>query len=160
MRMYATIKFDREITEEHYIVPGSFTVMAGGKEYSFDFHDTDCAIDPKHPDTLYYRGKDEDLEAFPETSELQERLSEIDNVVDFYIFTGEDDEPKIYPVKLLDCVIEAGGKGKAPKFKNQRRLQFDCQDGDCWNIRFEFPQKLLHQVSSMWKEEAKRQQAQ
>lgn len=105
MRMYAKIKFDREITKEHYIIPGGYAVKAKGKEYSFDFLDYEGYIDENDKSILHCYLKNID-DSYSDTEELKKHLHDIAEISEFFVYTGEDNEPEIRPIQLLELVID------------------------------------------------------
>lgn len=111
MRMNAIVKFDRPIDpERHYISPGSYAFKANGKSYQFDFMDSTCHVNTINPSILEINVKNADYESFPDTKEFLKNLDKITEIEEFFIFTGEDDEPEIHPVKLISCSIEDDDK--------------------------------------------------
>lgn len=108
MRMLMTIEFDRPVTgEEYYIMPGGYEVIAAGKNYQFDFLETCGCIDHMNPKRVCFQAEGADLASFPEMEELKKHLHEITEIVEFYVYTGEYDEPEIIPVTAMNIEIDA-----------------------------------------------------
>lgn len=158
MRAYLRIQFDRPITDEHYIMPGGYEVVAGGRNYQFDFCSTDWGVDPKAPDTATFYLREEDTESFPEIWELKQHLSEITCIEECYVYTGEIKDPEILPVKLLDFVIEIAGSGKPPVCKDTEAIHHErFGTRKDWIMQYRFTKKLLDQVNEQWKKEREKQ---
>lgn len=102
-RMYATVMFDREITDEHYISPGGYAVRdKDGNELCFDFeyyewdYSKGCRV-------IWISHKWLDLSEYPDAKDLEKYLNNLDKITEFYIYTGEKNEdPEINPVKILN----------------------------------------------------------
>ena len=100
MRMYAKILFDREIKKEHYISPGGYEVITKDETtMQFDFCQFKGWISSDNSRILNCVFSDLDIDSFPESVNLNPK--EIMRISEFFVFTGEDDEPEIHPVKLL-----------------------------------------------------------
>lgn len=94
MRAYVTLQFDRPVIKNyHYISPGSYEVIAAGKNYQFDFNECESYgyswIDGKDSTLVHFELRDEDYDTFPEIKELREHLHEITEIVECYVYTGE-----------------------------------------------------------------------
>lgn len=102
MRMYASIRFDREpIVGHHYISPGGFKMTACGKEYEFDFTGFSAGVDKEDPTVLKCVMSDLDVCGFPDAEKFKNVCNQIEKVNEFFVFTGEYDDPVIKPVELL-----------------------------------------------------------
>lgn len=101
-RMYATIEFDRQVRRDyHYINPGDFTMRFGRKVYNFGFCLTETTYDSKKPNILHFEFKDPDFSAFPKLSSLKpDELGKLKEIEEFFVYTGEGDDPEIFPVRL------------------------------------------------------------
>lgn len=100
MRMYAEILFDREIKKEHYISPGGYEVIAKDeKTIQFDFCQFEGNVSENNARVLECLFTNLDTSSFPESVALNPK--DIMRISEFFVFTGEDDEPEIHPVKLL-----------------------------------------------------------
>lgn len=106
MRMIMSVEFDRSATREHYISPGGYEVIAAGKNYQFDFLESIGMIDKKNPKVIHFECNYADLDSFPEMEELKKHLHEITDFIEFYVYTGEYDDPEIIPVKAMAVCIE------------------------------------------------------
>lgn len=100
MRMYAKILFDREIKKEHYISPGGYEVITKDeKTIQFDFCHFEGNISKDNRRVLECLFTNLDTSSFPESVNINPK--EIMRISEFFVFTGEDYEPEIHPVKLL-----------------------------------------------------------
>ena len=107
MRAYLSIKMDRPIISGiHYISPGGYEVTANGKTYCFDFNESYGSIDKNDSSIIHFELRDEDYSTFPEIMELRRNLRKITMINEVYMYTGELNDPEIYPVKLLNFTIE------------------------------------------------------
>jgi hypothetical protein len=113
--MYAKIKFDREIdTDKHYISPGGYEMTfvnnLGGNPTTvcFDFTTYIGNVDKKEPTILHCEMEDLDVDVFHESLFIEHFLGTISEIKEFYVYTGEDDEPEINPVELLELRLSHG----------------------------------------------------
>lgn len=104
-QMVMDIKFDRPIdTDKHYISPGGYVFVSEGKVYQFDFMDYEGSVNKDDPTILHAevytldRNYSDDLSKFNSDG--------LEKIEDFYIYTGEGDDPEINPVKVLSLSIE------------------------------------------------------
>lgn len=104
-RMWFELQMDREIDPtKHYISPGGYS--CNGK--NFDFNNYEGNIDKSHPDRIFCNlshfddslGDDEDEKIVITEKDLKAGFDE------FYIYTGENGEPEIYPEKLIGLEFE------------------------------------------------------
>ena len=112
MTMYATLQMDREIDpNRHYIGIGGFEFcFRNGVNIGFDFNSSIANVQ-KNPTTIKFECDDLDCDSFPEAALLGMLLSdsEVDRIEEFYVYTGEREEPEINPEKILSlsfCVDE------------------------------------------------------
>ena len=100
MRMYANILFDREIQKEHYISPGGYEVITKDeKTINFDFCHFEGNVSEDNSRILNCVFSDLDTSSFPESVNLNPK--DIIRISEFFVFTGEDHDLKIHPIKLL-----------------------------------------------------------
>lgn len=102
--MELDLKMDRDVIVEdengksfHYIVPGGYTITNNsGDEICFDFLQTTWDRDPSDPSIINITVEisDTDLDTV--------RLCDLENSkwTEFFVYTGEYDEPEIYPVEV------------------------------------------------------------
>lgn len=105
--MNMLIKFDRPIDKEkHYISPGGYIFKSSGKTYHFDFLTYEGTIDEKDPTVLHtdvyhldedYSNKLDDFDS-----------AELEEIEEFFIYTGEENDPEIKPVSVISLIIEQG----------------------------------------------------
>lgn len=89
---------DREIEKKHYISPGGYEL--NGKPY--DFFTYSGKIDTDDRKRLHVNVYDPDLDSFEVPvfkSDLEGEFSE------FFIYTGEYDDPEIMPVKVENLMF-------------------------------------------------------
>ena len=110
--MYATLQMDREIDpNRHYIGIGGFEFcFRNGVNIGFDFNSSIANVQ-KNPTTIKFECDDLDCDSFPEAALLGMMLSdsEVKRIEEFYVYTGEREEPEINPEKILSlsfCVDE------------------------------------------------------
>lgn len=93
-RMSADIKFNREITGNDYVSPGGYEMGTKEKLIQFDFCDYEGSIDKKDAKILHSLQKNPDYESFENLNQLTKNdLENITDIHDFYVYTGEPDEP-------------------------------------------------------------------
>ncbi|MEE0872261.1 MAG: hypothetical protein UIH27_02170 [Ruminococcus sp.] len=112
MTMYATLQMDREIDPtRHDISIGGFEFcFRNGVNIGFDFNSSIANVQ-KNPTTIKFECDDLDCDSFPEAALLGMMLSdsEVKRIEEFYVYTGEREEPEINPEKILSlsfCVDE------------------------------------------------------
>jgi hypothetical protein len=146
MRAYITLQMDRPIdSDKHYISPGGYEVMAGGKNYQFDFNESYGSIDKERPDVISFELRDEDYDSFPDIKELREHLHEITELVECYVYTGENGEPEINPLKILSFCISDSGTGKRSNLPESTEY-ITCTPyvtDHNWTIDYEMTDRLI-----------------
>jgi hypothetical protein len=113
--MEFTLEMDRPIVKgSHYISPGGYElrfVKKGGLgvDIQFDFLDYEGTIEGK---LLHCRVSELDTYSFRNADDVFKWLDSGITPVwnEFYVYTGEDDEPDIYPVKAFNIKLYNGGK--------------------------------------------------
>lgn len=110
MRMYACIRFDREIDpEKHYISPGGYeVVLEDGAIVAFDFMDYEANVDTDDRTLLHCHMKNLDVVSFPSATVLKKYCGVVKRFEDFYIYTGEGnfiEEEEINPVELVEVSL-------------------------------------------------------
>lgn len=104
-RMVMDIKFDRPINpDRHYISPGGYTMICEKQSYSFDFMDYEGSVDKDDPTILHVEVFHLDKDCSNDMSKFNSK--KIENIEEFYIYTGEYDDPEILPLKILSLTIE------------------------------------------------------
>lgn len=100
------IKMDRPVVkDEHYFSPGGYELSAtiGGEKRSiaFDFNTSYSTIQDD-PTIMHCIVEDLDTDSFPEAEGLtSDFLLMVDEIVEFYVYTGEHNEPELHPQELL-----------------------------------------------------------
>lgn len=107
MEMHARIRFDREIdVSKHYIDLGGFEMtFSNGLTVGFDFAGQESDIDLHDPTILDCEMYDLDTDCFEDSEFLKDFEGSVTAISDFYVYTGEDDDPEINPVELLQLTI-------------------------------------------------------
>ncbi len=103
--MEFTVEFDRCVTKEHYISPGGYCV----NEKNFDFLSTCGKI--INSNSVNYYVSDFDT-AYAEENGVNSITPEdiTGDFSEFFIYTGEYDDPEINPVKVRDLVFYMNGE--------------------------------------------------
>lgn len=106
-RMETRIKFNRPINKDtDYISIGSYEMKMAGKIISFDFENYEGYIDSDDPCILNTLQKNPDYEDFPDLDEVtEEMLSNVEEIIEFNIYTGESGENDIVPVSIEKIVF-------------------------------------------------------
>lgn len=113
MRMYADIKFDREIDKKiHYISPGGYAMKVKGKIYEFDFCDFYANVDEDDPTVLLCEMRNLDTDAFPQAAEFEKVCNQVEEITEFFIYTGENTDAEIHPVDILRLDLWTNEFGK------------------------------------------------
>ena len=114
MHMYGLIKFDRPIIGcckrrfrryyfrgEHVISIGGFEMtFDNGKTVRFDFLDFNGHIESDDPSVLNFELHGLDVDAFPDSEFLKTFAGKVTAIKEFYVYTGEAEDPEINPIKL------------------------------------------------------------
>lgn len=104
-RMVMDIKFDRKIdSNKHYISPGGHSFKCKGKTYSFDFMDYVGNVDKDDPTILHAEVDHLDKDYSTDLSKFNSK--KIEAIEEFYIYTGEEEDPEINPVEVLSLTLE------------------------------------------------------
>ena len=103
MEMEATIRFDREIDpSKHYVSPGGYEMtFNNGKTVQFDFMDSAGSICTDKPTNMLFEAWTLDTGCFPESKFLETFTGSVTEIKEFFVYTGEANEPEIYPVELI-----------------------------------------------------------
>ena len=113
MTMYATLQMDREIDPNmHYISIGGFEFLfRNGVNIGFDFNNSIANVQ-RDPTVIKFECDDLDCDSFPEAALLGMLLSdsEVDRIEEFYVYTGEREEPEINPEKILSLSFCVDGR--------------------------------------------------
>ncbi len=105
--MYFDVVFDREVTKEHYVSPGGYIFISNGKRYNFDFFASDGGIDKDNPRVMHYHVFDFD-ESYSDNMD-DFCADALEKIEDFFIFTGECDDPELIPVRIKNLSIVQSG---------------------------------------------------
>lgn len=109
--MHARIRFNRPIDENNdYISPGGYAMTMNGKVVEFDFEEYEANIDRDDPAVLdsYQEWLDDN---YTDAENLtSEDFSNITEISEFFVFTGEQDETDLCPIAVESIVFECDGK--------------------------------------------------
>ena len=113
MTMYATLQMDREIDpNRHYIGIGGFEFLfRNGVNIRFDFNSSIANVQ-RDPTVIKFECDDLDCDSFPEAALLGMLLSdsEVERIEEFYVYTGEREEPEINPEKIISLSFYVDGR--------------------------------------------------
>ena len=113
MTMYATLQMDREIDPNHdYISIGGFELhFKNGMNIAFDFNSSVANI-LNDPSFIRFECDELDFDSFPEAELLEWMLvhSEVEKIVEFYVYTGEEYEAVINPKRIDSMSFVFDGK--------------------------------------------------
>lgn len=112
MEMYCILEMDRPIKDGHYIVPGSFTFVFNNQCVEFDFSESSRHDDVVNQDQVSFLLKDLDITAFPKSKAMlsTDFLKSINNIEEFFVYTGEKDELEINLNRILDINFVLDGE--------------------------------------------------
>lgn len=119
MRMYADIKFDRAIDKlTHYISLGGYEIRIDNKNVQFDFEEYTGMIDENDQSILHCEMERLDTDTFPDAIMLEDATGPVEEIVEFYVYTGEHNDPDADPVPVallsLEIVKNNGDKISVP----------------------------------------------
>ncbi len=105
-----TLQMDREIDKDkHYISPGGYEFKSSknDKSLQFDFCEDSGYVDANDKTKILFECEFLDNESFPSIyEELTKSFCEnIDEIVEFYIYTGEDEDPELNLSKIIDISL-------------------------------------------------------
>ena len=106
--MTLTVKMDRSIDPRvHYISPGGYELLfSNGETIAFDFCESCGTVDKNDKSIVRFYLRDLDTDSFPKAENLVESLllSKVKEVVECYIYTGEESEgdKEINPVAITE----------------------------------------------------------
>lgn len=148
MRAYISIKMDRPIDKDrHYISPGGYEVKtADGTSIQFDFNESYGGINKEDPTVVDFELRDEDTDCFPMMKDLLRLLPSVTELVECYIYTGEDGEPEIRPEKIVGFAIEGWSPDVMEKPEDTEFVTCEVMgktDGEPPIIMYSFTQKLI-----------------
>lgn len=113
MTMYATLQMDREIDpNRHYIgIDGFEFRFRNGVNIGFDFNSSIANVQ-RDPTAIKFECDDLDCDSFPEAALLGMMLadSEVEYIDEFFVYTGEEEEPEINPEKILSLSFCVEGR--------------------------------------------------
>ena len=80
-------------------------------QIGFDFNSSIANVQ-KNPTTIKFECDDLDCDSFPEAALLGMMLSdsEVERIEEFYVYTGEREEPEINPEKIISLSFYVDGR--------------------------------------------------
>lgn len=120
IKQFLDIKFNRPIDKDNdFISPGGYEIeLKDGRTIRFDFLDYEGYIDPEDPSVLHIIHSNLDVAVFPESKDLLNvKHDGVKRIIECYIYTGELDETRIRPVKILSWNVN-GNELDANLFDN------------------------------------------
>ena len=110
-RMNIGFRFNRPLTERDYLSPGGYVFDSKGKNYSFDFEDSEGWIDNTDKCIAHFEVFHPDKAAFPCIDQITESdLRNISSIIECFIYVGEDDETDLRATELLYMDFDIEGK--------------------------------------------------
>ena len=104
-RMCFQLKMDRPVVIEgknaHYISPGGY--ICG---IPFDFFDAEWNRSEEDKSIINVRVRHLDTDIYPEAADLTLDFLKYHDFNEFFIFSGDTDDPEIHPAKVLSLTIE------------------------------------------------------
>lgn len=100
------VRMDREVEEKHYIIGGGFELAAGNWKIRFDFNNSFLS---SCKDTICVTCEVLDID-YSDDYITADFIEAVDNIVECYIYTGEDEDPEINPVEILKWEFSIDGK--------------------------------------------------
>ena len=102
LEMAIDIRFNRELTEQDYVVPGGYTMVFSGRSISFDFSKSCREIYPKDSTILHCEMNDPDISAFEDFRSLTAMdFRNVSEIEDCYVYIGEECDPDLFVSEIL-----------------------------------------------------------
>ncbi len=106
--MIFVLQMDREIDKDKHriISPGGYTFKSGksGKSLQFDFFDYAGYIDSNDKTKILFETEVLDGQSFPGIID-KSFCENINEITDFYIYTGDDEDPELNLSKIIDISL-------------------------------------------------------
>lgn len=110
-RMNIGFRFNRPLTERDYLSPGGYVFDSKGKNYSFDFEDSEGWIDDKDKCIAHFEVFHPARRVFPDIDRMTESdLQNISSLIECFIYTGEDDETDLRETEVLYIDFDVEGR--------------------------------------------------
>ena len=108
--MILVLQMDREIDKDkHYISPGGYEFKSSKSEepLQFDFFDYAGFIDSNDKTKILFETEALDEQTFPGIIDKLNKsfCEDINEITEFYIYTGEDEDPEINLSKIIDISL-------------------------------------------------------
>ena len=102
LEMAIDIRFNRELTEHDYVIPGGYTMVFSGRSISFDFSESSREIDPKDSTILHCEMNCPDFYAFEDFRSVTAKdLRNVSRIEDCYVYIGEECVPELSVSEIL-----------------------------------------------------------
>lgn len=126
--MYFDVVFDRKIEKYmHYISAGGYEVEYKDKSYKFDFETFEGNVDDNDSKLLHCHVYNLD-DSYEDSAKMNIIIMRNAIYKEFFIYTGEYDDPEIYPVRI-------------------KNLSYEFLSGKTYDV----PRKLLNEVNEQLK---------
>lgn len=97
----SVIRFNRPIEGTDYIIPGGYEMVMAGETFQFDFGWSSGEKGSSDPSSYFFHQWGIDFDEFPEVEQLTgEKLCQITEIKDFYVYTGEENESDLRVVSI------------------------------------------------------------
>jgi hypothetical protein len=104
-RLYATVKMNRPVLESDYISPGGYTFVMNGEEITFDFSESYVSVSKDDKTVIQIMQKNPEYEYEGTDRITRAHVEQVEEIRDFFVYTGEHGETDLYPVELLECAF-------------------------------------------------------
>ena len=102
LEMTMDIRFNRELTEQDYVVPGGYEMVFDGRSISFDFQTYCGTINRKDPTVLHCEMRHPDYDSFEDFRSITVKdLECVSEIVDCYVFIGEECATELSVAEIL-----------------------------------------------------------
>lgn len=102
LEMTMDIRFNRELTEQDYVVPGGYEMVFDGRSISFDFQTYCGTINRKDPTVLHCEMRHPDYDSFEDFRSITVKdLECVSEIIECYIYIGEECTPALAVAEIL-----------------------------------------------------------
>lgn len=105
--MCADVKMSRAVNVDvDNISPGGFGMIMSSTEITFDFESFYVCVNKDDPTIIHIEEENPDVDEFKDLEVINENhLKNVTEIFEFFVFTGEQGETDLRPVKLLACTF-------------------------------------------------------
>ena len=102
LEMTMDIRFNRELTEQDYVVPGGYEMVFGTRSIAFDFQNYCGTIDRKEPTVLHCEMRHPDYDSFEDFRSITAKdLECVSEIIECYVYIGEECTPALAVAEIL-----------------------------------------------------------